>query len=87
MQNVFLYLVFRYGILKNGSKDVKGHEWFKSVDFDQIMRRRVKPSFKPKVRDAGDTSNFDYYDEEPFRTSSKEEFPEEFAEIKIPAGK
>ncbi|XP_076275372.1 cAMP-dependent protein kinase catalytic subunit alpha-like isoform X2 [Rhynchophorus ferrugineus] len=49
----------RYGLLKNGSKDVKGHEWFKNVDFDQILAKRVIPSYQPKVDSETDTRYFD----------------------------
>lgn len=69
----------RYGILRNGSKDVKGHEWYKGFDWDALMSKKIKPSYKPKVGSEGDTSNFDEYDEEPFRTCSVDEFQEEFS--------
>lgn len=73
----------RYGILKNGAKDVKGHEWFKSMDWDSLIQRKLKPPFKPKVASGSDASNFDNYAEEPVRKASKEEFAEEFAKIVV----
>ncbi|XP_030758239.1 cAMP-dependent protein kinase catalytic subunit beta-like [Sitophilus oryzae] len=49
----------RYGLLKNGTKDIKGHEWFKNVDFDQIIGRKVVPTYQPKVDGETDTRYFD----------------------------
>lgn len=75
--------IFRFGILKNGSKDVKGHEWFKTVDWDAVLTQKIKPAYKPKIKGEEDTSNFDYYDEEPFRTSPVEEYVDEFANFSV----
>ncbi|XP_022919692.1 cAMP-dependent protein kinase catalytic subunit alpha-like [Onthophagus taurus] len=71
----------RYGMLKNGARDVKAHDWFKSIDWDAILYKKVKPSFKPKVVDPEDSTNFDRYEEIELRESEIEEFPNEFAEI------
>ncbi|GJQ73041.1 hypothetical protein Trydic_g1673 [Trypoxylus dichotomus] len=73
----------RYGILKSGARDVKGHEWFKSMDWEALLQKKLKPSFKPKVSNESDTSNFDQYEEENIRVADSEEFPEEFAHIAI----
>lgn len=37
--------------------------------------------FIPKTKGAGDTSNFDEYDEEPLRISSSEKYASEFADF------
>ena len=37
--------------------------------------------FIPKTKGAGDTSNFDEYDEEPLRISSSEKYVSEFADF------
>lgn len=73
----------RFGILKNGAKDVKGHEWFKSMDWDSLIQKKLKPPFKPKVKGADDASNFDAYKEEPLRANSKDEFCDEFTQIVV----
>lgn len=74
---------FRFGLLKNGTKDIKNHEWFKTLDWDAVLNKKVKPAYKPKVSGEGDTSNFDQYDEEPFRTNSINEYAEEFTTFNI----
>ncbi|XP_018328583.1 cAMP-dependent protein kinase catalytic subunit-like [Agrilus planipennis] len=73
----------RWGILKNGAKDVKSHEWFRGLDWDAVFQRKVKPSYKPRLKGDDDTSNFDVYDEEPLRKASTEMFPDEFAKITL----
>lgn len=73
----------RYGILKNGAKDVKGHEWFKSIDWDGLIQKKIKPPFKPKVKAADDTTNFDFYPEEAMRQASKDEYSSEFGKIVV----
>lgn len=70
-------------MLKNGTKDIKCHEWFKTLDWDGILNKKFKPTYKPKVAGEGDTSNFDEYDEEPFRTNSINEFADEFKDFSI----
>lgn len=69
----------RFGILKNGTKDVKGHEWFKSMDWEALLQKKLKPLFKPKVSGADDASNFGKYEEETFRSADHDEFASEFA--------
>ncbi|KAF5295572.1 hypothetical protein FQR65_LT10435 [Abscondita terminalis] len=69
----------RYGILKGGSKDVKGHEWFRSFDWDGVLGQKVKPIFKPQVKGMEDSTNFAFYKEEPLRVNDEEEYVEEFS--------
>lgn len=72
-------------MLKNGTKDIKCHEWFKALDWDSVLSKKMKPSFKPKVAGEGDTSNFDDYDEEPIRSSSINEYADEFSAFTVTA--
>lgn len=51
----------RLGNMKNGADDVKKHRWFKTVDWDAVPLRKLKPPIVPKVSHEGDTSNFDVY--------------------------
>lgn len=30
-------------------EDIKGHQWFKELDWDQILEKKVDPPYKPKV--------------------------------------
>jgi len=53
----------RLGNMKNGADDVKKHRWFKSIDWDDVLEKRMKPPIVPKVRSEWDTSNFENYPE------------------------
>lgn len=57
----------RLGNMKNGADDVKKHRWFKTVDWEGVPLRKLKPPIVPKVSHDGDTSNFDAYPEEEWR--------------------
>ncbi|KAI1899339.1 hypothetical protein AGOR_G00060770 [Albula goreensis] len=57
----------RLGNMKNGADDVKKHRWFKSIDWDAVPHRKLKPPIVPKVSHEGDTSNFDAYPEEEWK--------------------
>jgi protein kinase A len=74
-------LTKRFGNLKNGVADIKGHKWFTAADWVAIFLKKVDAPFMPKCRSAGDASNFDDYEEEPLRISSQEKFPKEFADF------
>lgn len=50
-----------------------------------MLNKKFKPAYKPKVSGEGDTSNFDEYDEEPFRTNSINEHAAEFANFNVPS--
>ena len=54
----------RIGNLRNGSEDVKAHKWFKGLDWEDVLNRKLRPPFVPKVKYDGDTSNFDDYSKE-----------------------
>ena len=54
----------RIGNLKNGTEDVKRHRWFKSVDWDDVFARKLKPPIVPRIRHDGDPGNFDNYPED-----------------------
>jgi protein kinase A len=56
-------LTQRYGNLKRGYMDLVDHPWFQSVDFVKIVNRQIKPPFVPVVKNPGDASNFDTYEE------------------------
>lgn len=59
----------RIGNLAGGSKDVKSHPFFKTIDWDALYHRRMKGPIIPELQHAADTSNFDDYDAEPQRAS------------------
>ncbi|KAK7790333.1 hypothetical protein R5R35_003683 [Gryllus longicercus] len=74
-------LTRRYGNLKNGVEDIRRHKWFKYIDWLAIVNRKVKPPFVPKVKSAGDTSNFDPFDEKPLPVSNKNLYEQEFKDF------
>lgn len=70
----------RIGCMKNGTQDVKEHKWFEKVNWDDTLHLRVEvnlrkqemllskiwfqPPIIPTLYHAGDTGNFDDYEEE-----------------------
>jgi protein kinase A len=54
-------LTKRYGNLKGGVSDIKGHRFFKGLDWDKLRSKDITPPYTPKVRGAGDISNFSNY--------------------------
>ena len=49
----------RLGNGPGDTKDIQAHPFFAKLDFNEVMKCNIKPLFIPKVKDAGDTSNFD----------------------------
>ena len=41
-----------------GAAEVKRHPWFATVDWDQVLARKVPAPFKPVISDELDVSNF-----------------------------
>ncbi|XP_014663666.1 PREDICTED: cAMP-dependent protein kinase catalytic subunit-like isoform X2 [Priapulus caudatus] len=74
-------LTKRFGNLKNGVNDIKNHKWFATADWIAIYQKRVEAPFIPKCKGAGDSSNFDDYEEEPLRISTTEKCVKEFADF------
>lgn len=48
----------RLGALKNGARDVKAHPWFKDIDWDALIEKRLDAPWTPNVKDAKDLGNF-----------------------------
>ncbi|KAG1637024.1 hypothetical protein G6F45_000850 [Rhizopus arrhizus] len=73
----------RYGNLKAGSQDVIQHPWFKSIDFDGLVKRQVQAPYIPLVQNAGDASNFDHFEEEkvPYGQSQPDPYRKYFTEF------
>lgn len=49
----------RLGSGENGSEDIKGHKWFKTINWKKLDSREIKPSFVPRVLDCECTDNFE----------------------------
>ncbi|XP_035873119.1 cAMP-dependent protein kinase catalytic subunit PRKX isoform X2 [Phyllostomus discolor] len=59
----------RLGNMKNGADDVKRHRWFRTLDWDAVPQRKLKPPIQPKVCGEGDTSNFEPYPDNDWTTA------------------
>ena len=55
----------RYGCLKGGVNDIKGHRWFKHLDWYKLLQKKLPASYIPQIADMGDTSNFTSYPDSP----------------------
>lgn len=48
-------------ILNPGINDIKRHRWFNKLNWDDLMKKKIKPGYVPIVKSLGDVSNFDEY--------------------------
>ena len=73
----------RFGNLKSGSKDIKGHKWFQGLDFVLLMRGKLPAPYIPPVKGEGDTSQFDTYPEEtePYGLATRDPYAELFKDF------
>lgn len=74
-------LTKRYGNLKNGVEDIKGHTWFKTINWMELYNQSMKPSFVPKVSGPGDYSQFDKFDAAPLNVALVDKYVKEFADF------
>lgn len=82
--NFYAYLKrlsVRYGNLKNGTEDLRNHKWFKDIDWLALYNRNIEAPYKPTIKSTSDTSNFDFYPEEPFKISAHNMCEEEFIQF------
>jgi len=56
----------RLGSLKGGTAEIKAHSWFKSIDYNELTRKRLKAPWVPPLKGKLDTSCFDDYDEDEY---------------------
>ena len=70
-------LTKRYGNLKGGVKDIKGHRFFKELSWEKLINMELTPPYIPKVKSASDISNFSSYPDSdtPCPSSKKSEDP------------
>lgn len=74
----------RFGMLRNGVDDIKSHKWFSDYlepfDWLDVFHKRVVPEFVPLLKGgAGDSANYDRYEEAPITTSATDLHKAEFA--------
>mmetsp|Transcript_11281 Transcript_11281/g.22207 ORF Transcript_11281/g.22207 Transcript_11281/m.22207 type:complete len:318 (-) Transcript_11281:1696-2649(-) len=51
----------RYGNLRNGVNDIKGHRFFGGLDWQRLLNKEIPMPYAPNVRNPGDSSNFPRY--------------------------
>lgn len=71
----------RLGCKGKDVEDVKGHKWFRDVNWNALKLKEVKAPSKPIVKEAGDTTNFNFYTENKTRTSGHCQYKDEFEEF------
>ncbi|RMX41175.1 hypothetical protein pdam_00019193 [Pocillopora damicornis] len=67
----------RLGASEKDAEDVRKQPFFRDMNWDDLLARKVRPPFVPSVRHAEDVSNFDeeFTSEEPVLTPPKEARP------------
>lgn len=53
----------RYGNLKNGVNDIKNHRYLNTINFANLLAKKISPPHRPEVKGSSDTSNFSNYPE------------------------
>jgi hypothetical protein len=51
----------RLGMLKGAAEDVKQHRLFSKIDWKALLAKKTPMGYKPSIKSAGDTSNFNSY--------------------------
>ena len=51
----------RYGNLKNGVDDIKNHDFFKSMNWDKLLKQEIEPPFIPKIKGDNELKYFNIY--------------------------
>ena len=51
----------RYGNLKNGVEDIKNHDFFKSMNWDKLLKQEITAEFIPKIKPDNMLNYYDFY--------------------------
>ncbi|XP_006816478.1 serine/threonine-protein kinase N2-like [Saccoglossus kowalevskii] len=67
----------RLGSSERDAEDIKKQAFFRNINWEELLMRRVRPPFVPTVRSAEDVSNFDeeFTSENPVLTPAKDRRP------------
>lgn len=67
----------RLGSSEKDAEDVKKQAFFKNIDWDGLLKKRVRPPFVPSIKSSEDVSNFDeeFTREEAILTPTKDYRP------------
>lgn len=44
---------------QKGAAEIKAHPWFKSIEWERLLKKEVQPPFKPKIEGEMWVDNFD----------------------------
>jgi hypothetical protein len=47
-----------------GVSDIKNHRYLNSINFTNLLAKKISPPFRPIVKSASDTSNFTTYSDD-----------------------
>ncbi|CAF1138134.1 unnamed protein product [Rotaria magnacalcarata] len=64
----------RYGNLQNGVDDIKNHPWFSSINWENLLKKRIKAPYIPEP----DKHHYETYEEKELIHAETELYPTEF---------
>jgi protein kinase A len=53
----------RLGSAKGGAEDVKKHTFYKKLAWQSLLTKKIEAPYKPTIKNAFDTSNFEAFDD------------------------
>lgn len=56
-------MVVIHNFHQGGAEDVRKHKWFRSIDWLQLLERKISAPIQPKHNGPGDAINFEIYPE------------------------
>lgn len=71
----------RLGCTQHDVLEIKGHKWYREINWKAMEEHSLKPPVKPTVKEAGDTSNFNFFTETKIRSSGSCKYVDEFNEF------
>ena len=69
----------RYGNLKHGVNDIKNHPFFKSMNWDKLLKQEIPADFIPKVKPDNELKYFDFYPDSDEKVESIQENNDPFS--------
>ena len=76
VEKLLVGLKKRLGCLANGADDIRNHPFYASINWEELVNKKVKAPWVPNVKDSLDTSNFNamkYKPERKVKLSQAEE--------------
>ena len=63
----------RLGCMKRAGLDVMEHKFYQTINWEEVVERKLEPPLRPRIEGEADTSNFlDYSDEDNDREEADE---------------